>query len=233
MRRMNACGWTTLLTGLLALMLSTCHAHANGARDRRSGGEEPPTRYERFVVSGCSPCVIESHPVATVAIAGLNLPAFPRHVAAPAIRSGELRIEVLRAHELGRPSRRSVAVRVNLSVALGSGGLFRLGVGLIDEDEIPALASAVQEIARLAAGAPLLAGAESAEVSFHGGSLRVGSIRFGSETVGYVQTGDVHAFMLRPIWEVGSTLYIAPGQLAELAAAIDQLADKIKQLRPL
>jgi hypothetical protein len=169
--------------------------------------------------------------VATIPIAALKLPAFPRHAAGPSMRPGELRVEAVRAHELGRPGRRLLALRVNLSVGIGAGGeLFRLGTGLVDEDQVPVLANAVTEMARLAAAAPLGAGAESADVSVHGGSLRIGLLRFGSETVAYVQAGDVHALSLRPIWEVGATIYMPPGQLSALATVIEQAGAKLKQL---
>ena len=42
----------------------------------------PPTVFERFVLSACSPCVRESYPIATLPIAPLPLPGFPRSAAA-------------------------------------------------------------------------------------------------------------------------------------------------------
>ena len=67
--------------------------------------------------------------------------------------------------------------------------LYRLAVGVLDEDEVPALASAAAEIANLGA-APVAAGAESAEASFRGGSLRIGVLVVPGRVVAYVQAGD-------------------------------------------
>jgi len=225
---------TALVAGLLtiAIVLSGDGADANGIHNRRAGAEEPATRFERFVVAGCVPCVIESYPGTTLPIGILKLPAFPRQAAGAMMRQGELRFEALRAYELGRPSRQSLAIRVSLSVAPGMGGeLYRMAVGLVDEDDVPALGSAVTEILRLSAAGPLAADAESAEVTFQGGSLRIGLIRFGGDTAAYVQAGDISTFALRPAWEVGSTMYLRPEQLSAFAAAVGQLAARIKQLR--
>ena len=80
-------------------------------------------------------------------------------------------------------------MRLVLFVASPSGmELYQLAVGVLDEDEVPALASAAAEIANLGA-APVAAGAESAEASFRGGSLRIGVLVPG-RVVAYVQAGD-------------------------------------------
>lgn len=215
----------------LALAVPFCTADAHLA-DGLRGAEELPTRFERFVLSGCSPCVTESHPVATLPTAPLKLPGFPRLGASQTARPGEIRIDALRAYQLGRRSRQSLAVRVTLAVAAGVGGEFyRLAVGVLDEEDVPAFESAVSEIAHLAASAAPEAGAESTDTSFRGGSLRIGLIRFRSESVAYVQAGDVPTLALRPVWEVPTTIYLPPDQLPALASAIRQLAARIRQLR--
>jgi hypothetical protein len=215
-----------------ALAIPGGESAADDVHGVRPGGEEPSTRFERFVLGGCVPCVTESHVVVKLALGALKLPAFPRHAAGGMMPPGEIRLDVLRASELGRPSRQSLAIRMILSVATGSGGgLYRLAAGLLDEDDVPALASAVGEIARVTAAPPAGAGAESVDISFQGGSLRVGLIRYAGETVAYVQTGDPHTLALHPVWEVGSTMYMPPGNLPELTNAIHQLAAKVRQLR--
>jgi hypothetical protein len=233
MGRMRARGWLLIVgAAVTTAMAPIPEVSANGSHSVRVTGEEPPTRFERFVLGGCVPCVTESHSVVRLSLGALKLPAFPRHAAGPMMRPGEIRLEALRAYELGRPSRQSLAVRMILSVAMGSGAeTYRVGVGLLDEEEVPALAGAATEIARVAAAPPPATGAESVEISFQGGSLRVGLIRYGSEAVAYVQAGDLHTLALRPVWEVGSTMYLPPGSLAELAGAIGQVSAKIRQLR--
>ena len=59
-----------------------------------------------------------------------------------------------------------------LSVALGpEGALYRLADGLVDEEEASALASAVSEMAQVAAAAPADSAPETTEVDFQAGSL--------------------------------------------------------------
>jgi len=234
MGHMRLWRWMLIVGAGVTLALPIPEASANGSHSVR-GADEPPTRFERFVLGGCVPCVTESHSVVKLTLGPLKLPAFPRHAAGPMMRPGEIRIEALKAYELGRPSRQSLAIRMILSVAMGTGSeTYRVGVGLLDEDEVPALTSAAAEIARVAAAPPpAAAGAESVEISFQGGSLRVGLIRYASESVAYVQAGDLHTIALRPVWEVGSTMYLPPSSLPELANAIGQVAAKIRQLRGL
>jgi hypothetical protein len=198
------------------------------------GVNEPPTRFERFVLLGCTPCVTESHPVATLPIRALKLPAFSRGVVGS--RPGEVRVEALRAYELGRPSRQLLAMRLTLSVASPTPSgteLYRMAVGLLDEEEVPTLASAITEIANLARASPAAAGAETIDTSFRGGSVRIGLLRFQGETVAYLQAGDLQALALRPVWEVASTTYMPPDELPALASVIDRLAAKVRQLRGL
>jgi hypothetical protein len=96
---------------------------------------------------------------------------------------------------------------------------------------VPALASALADMVNLGATASVDAGAESIDMSFGGGSLRIGLLRFQGESVAYVQAGDLQTLALRPVWEVGATMYLSPGELPALANAIGRVAGKIKQLR--
>jgi hypothetical protein len=204
--------------------------HGNGVHGSRVA-DEPPTRFERFVLSGCSPCVTEWHPVTSLPLRPLKLPAFPR--GGVGFRPGEVRVEALRAFELGRPSRQTRAMRLTLFLAAGK-EFHRLGAGLVDEEEIPALMSAVTEIATLANSATATTtGDEGADASFRGGSLRIGLLRFQGEAVAYVQASDVHGPALRPVWEVPTTMYLPPGELTALANAFGQVAAKFRQMRGL
>jgi hypothetical protein len=203
-------------------------ARANG--DPSGGG--PPTVFERFVLSACSPCLRETYPIAALPVPAQTLPWLPSAAAGATTRAGELRIEVLRAHQPGRPDWRSLAVRVTLVVSTGlAGDRFRLGAGLLDGAEARALAQAVAEMARVAAAAPADAGASSVDLDYHGGSLRIGLLRLGAHAVGYVQAGDLPTLLQRAVWEVPVTLYLPPGDLPAVAAALAQAAARIEQAR--
>ncbi len=201
----------------------------------RANGESvlgPPTTFERFVLSACSPCVRESYPVASLAIAPPTLAGFPQGVARALSRPGEIVIEVLRAQQLGRRDWTSLALRVSLAVKGGQDGeMFRLGVGLLDAAEVRALVNAVGEMAAIAAAPPANARAESSDVDFHGGSLRVGVLRIRGDSVAYVQTGDLTLLMQRAVWEVPTTLYLGIRDLSGLAAALSQAMATLESVR--
>jgi hypothetical protein len=190
----------------------------------------PPTVFERFVLSACSPCIRESYPIATLPVAAVTLPGGPRPNAAGG-RPGEIAVDVLRAHQPGRPDWKSLALRVTLSVSTGAGGdLFRLGTGLLDATEVRALAQAVREMTRLATP-PAASGADTIDADFHGGTLRIGVLQIRGDAVGYVQTGDLPILLQRAVWEVPTTLYLPVPELAGMATALDRAAAKIEQAR--
>ena len=213
---------------LIALAAAPATARANGD----SVGSGPPTVFERFVLSACSPCVRETYPIATLPVVPLPLPGFPRAATASGARPGEVAIEVLRAHQPGRPDWKSLALRVTLSVAAGPGGdLFRLGTGLLDGADVPALVRAVEEMARIATAPPGEPRAETVDADFHGGTLRVGVLRIRGDAVGYIQTGDLPILLQRAVWEVPTTLYLPVKDLPAVAAALGQAAARIEQGR--
>lgn len=219
----------SLVAAVLVIgLLATPHA-------ARANGEPPvasalPTHFERFVLSGCSPCVKESFPVKTIVISPVKLPAFPRVPAGSLTRQGEIAFEVVRAWELGRAARQLLAVQATLSVGVASGGgFFRVGLGVLDADDVGALADAVSGMAK--ASAPEPAGAESVEIDFHGGSLRIGVIRIRGDAIAYVQAGQIPILMLRPVWEVPNTVFLPVSELPVLTAAIVEVAAKIRALR--
>lgn len=214
---------------LLALRLLDQGAYAHeGIR----AADEPPTRFERFLLSGCVPCVTESQLVATLATGAPKITGLPRSGGAQPGRAGEIRIEALRAYQLGRPSRQLLALRLTLSVAVGGGGeLYRVAVGLVDDEEVATLSAAVSDIARLAAATPPDRGAEQSDASIREGTLRIGLLRLRGESVAYAQAGDPSVLALRAVWDVPTTIYMPPDQLPALASAIGQAAAKIRQLR--
>lgn len=215
---------------LLAVGLAPpgAHAHELGVR----AADQPPTRFEQFLLSGCVPCVTESHLVATLATGAPKITGLPRSGGAQPGRAGEIRVEALRAYQLGQPSRQLLALRVTLSVAVSAGGeLYRVAVGLVDEEEVRVLLVAVSDIAKLAAAAPPGAGAEHTDASIREGSLRIGLLRLRGESVAYAQAGDPSMLALRAVWDVPTTMYLPPDQLPALARAIGEAAAKIRQLR--
>ncbi len=217
----------TVVLGI-ALLAAPCAAHANG--DPVAVG--PPTVFERFVLSACSPCIKETYAVATLAIAPLTIAWFPRATANVAARPGEVAIEVLRAYQPGRPDWKSLALRVTLSVGAGPGDeMYRLGIGLLDGADAGALARAVTEMATLAAAPPANPSAESLDIDFHGGSLRIGVLRIRGDAVAYVQAGDLATLMQRAVWEVPTTLFLPMKDLAALAAALGRAAATIEKVR--
>lgn len=195
--------------------------------------DEPPTRFERFVVTGCVPCVTESYTVATLPVGALKLPAFPRGGAQPP-RTGEIRFEAVRAYQLGRPSRQALALRLTLAVAMGTGNdLYRMAVGLLDEEDVPVLASALSDLASLSVATAGDPSAETVDSNFRGGSLRIGLLRYQGETVAYVQAGDSQVLASRPVWEVPTTMYLPSSELPSFVRAVGRLTAKLKQLRGL
>jgi hypothetical protein len=212
---------------LLALAAAPSIARSNGD----GGGAGPPTVFERFVLSACSPCVRESYPIATLPIAPLSVPGFPRSATGVA-RPGEIAIEVLRAHQPGRPDWKSLALRVTLSVSTGAGGdLFRLGTGLLDGADVRALAQAVDVMARIATAPPGEPRPETVDADFHGGTLRLGVLQIRGDAVGYIQTGDLPVLLQRAVWEVPTTLYLPVKDLPGIASALEQAAARIDQVR--
>jgi hypothetical protein len=222
MRRRARTVW--VVVGLLA----AGHAVPLGADGPRPS-DEPPTRHERFL-DACSPCVREAHSVATIRVSPPALAALPRAAAAQMARQGEIGVDVLRAYPLGRPTRRSAAIRLTLSVVTGPPSeMYPLGAGLLDEEEVADLGAAVAEMARTLKASPQ-PGGEALDVDFRGGSVRVGVMRLGGEAIAYVQTGDTATLALRPVWQAPTTLYLTVADLTSLANAIRQSSAKIQTL---
>jgi hypothetical protein len=219
----------TILSTLVLVSVAPSVARGNG--DPAASG--PPTVFERFVLSACTPCIRESYPVGTVATPPLPPPGPARPAgSAPAGRPGEIVVEVVRAQQPGRPDWRSLALRVSLSVTTTPGGeRYRLGTGLMDAADVPALAQAVGEMTRLAAATETSPAAETVDVDFHGGTLRIGVLRLRGEAVAYVQTGDLPVLMQRAVWEVPTTLYLPLAELPALAAVLGRAAATLETVR--
>src|SRR5712664_2128155 len=140
--------------------------------------EEPTTRFEVFVASSCSPCVRDSYAVTTLPIAALRPSGFGPSVASMMARGGEVRFEVVRAYPLGKVSQQILVMRATLFTKAGEGQLYPISTGLLDEEEVTALATAVTDITKTAS----IRRAQEftpdmTETEFRAGSVRVGTIR--------------------------------------------------------
>jgi hypothetical protein len=220
-----------VLAGLALVLAGTGAALANGSHTG-SGRPEPPTRFEAFLDSACVPCVRDTYLVTTVALPGVRLPGFAPQVASTMARAGEVRLELVRAYPLGKPSQQFLALRVTLLVAAGGGPLYRLSTGLVDEEQVPALAVALAAMAKTVAGPATVEPApDTTEVEFHAGSVRVGTIRVQGSAVGYVQAGDVAVLPPASPVEAPAAVFLPAGDLPALQAAILQGAERIQKLR--
>ena len=212
-----------------ALIVAGHTAHGNGVRGPLAA-DDPPTRFERFLLHDCSPCVREVHAVGVMAAPSLRLGGLAR-MTGQVTRPGEISIDVVRAYPLGRPNRQRLALRVTLSVVTGGPGeVYKLGTALVDEEDIAALSDALAEIGK-ALPAVLAAGDESAEAEFHSGSLRVGVVRLRGESAAYLQAGDFATLALRPVWDVPTTVYLAVAQWPGLGSLVTQSAARAQKLR--
>jgi hypothetical protein len=197
----------------------------------------PPTHYERFTRAGCAPCVQETFVVKTISISPVKLPPVQMGLSPSAelpSRTGQIVLDVMRASELGRPTKELLAVRINLLGGVSTGPsaqMFPLGAGMLDAEDNFDLAYAVNALAKAAAAAPRDASAHSVDTDYRVGSVRVGFMRVQKDVVGYIQVGDIALLAQRPAWQVPTTLFIAPSELPLLATGLNETVAKIKALR--
>jgi hypothetical protein len=217
---------TLVIVAALAVVPSIARPNGDGSP------AGPPTVFERFVLSACSPCVRETYPISTLPVAAVPLPAFPRTPTASGSRPGEIVIDVLHAYQLGRSDWRSLALRVTMSVSTASGAdLFRLGTGLLDGADVPALAQAVGEMSRIASTPRGDLRPDTVDADYHGGTLRIGVLQIRGESIGYIQTGDLPSMLQRAVWDVPATLYVPVKDLPAMASALREAAARIQQVR--
>jgi hypothetical protein len=143
-----------------------------------------------------------------------------------------VRLEVARAYPLGKLSQQILAMRTTLSIGTGDGQFVPVAVGLVDEEEVPMFATAVDNIAKTAARRPVEEPKpDTTEMEFHAGSLRVGMMRIRAGEVAYLQAGNMRILRAPTPFETNSTLYLSVGDLETLHRAIRQVEIKIKKLR--
>lgn len=212
-----------------AVLLSWAAAEADGLDVGMR--PEPPTRFERFLLADCTACVREVFPVSVLPTPALTLAGLGRQVASVATRPGEVRFEVIRAYPLGRPTQQFAALRVHLSLAAADGQLFQFASGLVDEPQVPVLASAVREMARLLEESPPAGGPETTEVEAREGSVRLGAFRVRDTAVGYVQAGDLRVLPLPGPGSAQGVLFLPAADLRALETALRQVTATLDRLR--
>jgi hypothetical protein len=194
------------------------------------------THFESFILTNCIPCVRELYSIATVPIPSIKAPAFSGVAPvnpATTTRAGELRFELLRAYPVGLESRQHLAMRVVLSVSAGSeGALYPLGAGLLDEDEVPALAAALSQMSKSMPPGADDSSLRLVDTEFHADSVRMGTVRTGNDVLAYVQVApaDLPRFALKQVWEL-PTMYLPFKDIPTLERSVIQVGAKIRAIR--
>lgn len=221
---------------LLAELLMPRGILAHPAEPAATAAPVPPTLYERFIRFGCAPCVQDAHLVNAVLISPVKLPSLPGVMAGAQFmpRQGEIRFEVMRASELGRETRQLLAVRLTLSAGMGTATgmqFFPLGFGIVDAEDAADLLHAVRQIVSAAKAPQTSSGADMTTIDYHKGSVRVGLLRIGGETITYLQVGDIPLLAERPVWQVPTTVFIGLGELPALVPVLTEVVTKIRGMR--
>jgi hypothetical protein len=239
MQRLQAVLYRTSRVALV-VFIALVYVQSNVANADGSPAPAPPsdilTHFESFILTNCVPCVRELYSIATVPIPSIKAPAFsgiaPKNPATTT-RAGELRLELLRAYPVGLESREHLAMRVVLSVSVGSeGALYPLGAGLLDEDEVPVLAAALSQMSKSTSPGANDAAIRLVETEFHADSVRMGTVRTGNDVLAYVQVAppDLPRFALKQVWEL-PTMYLPSKDIATLEQGVLQVSAKIRAIR--
>jgi hypothetical protein len=209
---------------------------AHPAEPGATAAPMPPTLYERFIRFGCVPCVQDAHLVKAVPISAAKLPSLPGVMAGAQLmpRQGEIRFEVMRASELGRETRQLLAVRLTLSAGMGTASgmqFFPLGFGIVDAEDAADLLHAVRQIVNAAKAPQTSSGADMTTIDYYRGSVRVGLVRIGGESIAYLQVGDIPLLAERPVWQIPTTLFIGLSELPALVPVLTDVVTKIRGMR--
>jgi hypothetical protein len=239
MLRLKAVLYRTLSLALVVFIGLLC-AQSDVANADGSPAPAPPsdtlTHFESFILTNCIPCVREVYAIATVPIPSIKAPAFSGVAPvnpATSTRAGELRFELLRAYPVGLESRQHLAMRVVLSVSAGSeGALYPLGAGLLDEDEVPALAAALSQMNKSMPRGADDSSIRLVDTEFHADSVRMGTVRTGTDVLAYVQVApaDLPRFALKQVWEL-PTMYLPSKDIPTLEHSVIQVGTKIRAIR--
>ena len=221
---------------LLAELLMPRGILAHPAEPGATAAPLPPTLYERFIRFGCAPCVQDAHLVKAVPISPVKLPSFPGIMPGAQLvpRQGEIRFEVMRASELGRETRQLLALRLTLSGAMATASgtqFFPMGFGIVDAEDAADLLHAVRQIVAAAKAPQTSGGADTTTIDYYKGSVRVGLLRIGGETIAYLQVGDIPLLAERPVWQVPTTIFVGLGELPALVPVLTEVVTKIRGMR--
>jgi len=228
--------WRNLIVAIVAsVIIAQCGSvWANGVPIGAVPGGGTLTHFEAFVLAECSPCVRETYSLATFPVAPIKGPDFPRSVGAPGAmtRSGEVVFELLRAYPLGHVARQQFAMRVTLAVTTGAPGqTFLLGAGLVDESDVPKVASMLAEIVRVVDDAR--PDAQLTDIEAHADNLRAGIVLVRGESFAYIQawsSTDVPRATLKQVWELPG-FFLPPRDLDALRRGVMQVSERIRQFR--
>jgi hypothetical protein len=245
MPRLNAVLYRSVSLALVILMGLVC-ARSDVANADSNNAPVPAgatlTDFENFVLYYCVPCVREVYSVATVPIPSLKAPTFSGLVPvnpAPTTRAGEVRFELLRAYPVGLEAREHMAMRVVLLVTTGPSGttgsqtpLYPVAAGLLDEDEVPALAAALSQMSKPIPSVAGDASLQLVETEFHADMVRVGTLRTGNDLLAYVQVAppDIQRFALKQVWEL-PVMYLPSKDISTLEHSVRQVSAKIRSIR--
>ena len=194
------------------------------------------THFEYFVLANCTPCVRESYAIVTIPIPAIKPPDFSGLAPANPVattRAGQLRLELLRAYPVGLESRQHLAMRVVVTVTAGADGAqYPVGSGLLDEDEVPALAAALSHMSKADASASDDSSLRLVDTDFHADTVRMGTVRTATDLLAYVQVApaDMARFALKQVWEL-PTMYFPSRDIPALEHGVSEVAAKIRAIR--
>jgi len=238
MQEFNGVSYSRYLARVICIALLV----AQGEVAMADGSPTPPlptdtlTHFESFVLTNCTPCVRESYAIATVPIPAMKTPNLSGVAPANPVtttRPGQMRLELLRAYPAGFEGRQHLAMRVALTVTTGADGpQYPVGAGLLDEDEVPALAAALSQISKAASAAVDDSSLRVVDTEFHADSVRMGTVRTGNDVHAYVQVAppDMARFALKQVWEL-PTIYFPSQDIGALERAVSQVSAKIRAIR--
>jgi hypothetical protein len=190
-----------VLSGLLA---ATLPASAEQATRVPQGPDEPATKFERFLLTKGVVQVREFYEIGTMQT--------------PPGSVGKASFEVASAYS---PGKRDSLLALRVTVAFPFQAI-RTRIGVLDAEEVASLATALLQMKKmleiLKQGQP----AQSTEVEFQGGSLRVGFfVTSGGEEKLFVKAGVISP----------ETVFFDTGDFPTLDSLISQAAAKIQELR--
>lgn len=198
------------------------------------GPYEPATRFERVILRDCQLCVQETYTIGTVSMPPVRLAGVAPQVTSAMRRNGEVRLELVRGYRPGRADDQ-FALRINLVVLSGGSPpiTYRFASGLVDEEDLPALAIALPKVVSTLQTLlrPGPAATDTAEIQLQAGSIRIGGFVTQAGAVAYVQATERETVPAPSPWESVSALFLQPDTLPALGQLIASVMQRIQELR--